>query len=80
MLGLRDKLRDAPFLKEQGVDGEACVKPQGQDRSISEPESPRTLVGSQTEMRVVELPYAPTRRSTTAFITGGQTPLPSSLI
>lgn len=30
MLGLRDKLRDAPFLKEQGVDGEAFVEPQGQ--------------------------------------------------
>lgn len=30
MLGLRDRLRDAPFLKEQGVDGEAFVKSQGQ--------------------------------------------------
>lgn len=28
MLGLRDKLRDAPFLKEQGVDGDAFVTPQ----------------------------------------------------
>jgi len=27
MLGLRDKLRDAPFLKEQGVDGDAFVTP-----------------------------------------------------
>ncbi len=30
MLGLRNRLRDAPFLKEQGVDGEAFVKSQGQ--------------------------------------------------
>lgn len=27
LLGLRDKLRDAPFLKEQGIDGEAFVTP-----------------------------------------------------
>lgn len=28
MLGLRNKLRDAPFLKEQGVDTEAFLRPQ----------------------------------------------------
>lgn len=27
MLGLRDKLRNAPFLKEQGIDGDAFVTP-----------------------------------------------------
>jgi len=27
MLGLREKLRDAPFLKERGLDGEAFVAP-----------------------------------------------------
>jgi hypothetical protein len=27
MLGLRDKLREAPFLKEHGIDGEAFVEP-----------------------------------------------------
>lgn len=28
MLGLRDKLRDAPFLKEQGLDADAYLQPQ----------------------------------------------------
>ncbi|MCH8685869.1 ATP-binding protein [Pedomonas mirosovicensis] len=28
MLGLRDKLRDAPFLKEQGIDPETYMRPQ----------------------------------------------------
>jgi hypothetical protein len=28
LLGLRDKLRDAPFLREQGLDAETYVEPQ----------------------------------------------------
>lgn len=31
MLGLREKLRDAPFLKEQGLDGEAFIAPSKPD-------------------------------------------------
>lgn len=27
MLGLRDKLRDAPFLREQGIDGRTFIEP-----------------------------------------------------
>jgi hypothetical protein len=27
MLGLRDKLQDAPFLKEHGIDGQEYLKP-----------------------------------------------------
>jgi hypothetical protein len=27
MLGLREKLKDAPFLKEQGIDGERFIEP-----------------------------------------------------
>ena len=34
LLGLREKLRDAPFLKEQGVDPEAYMRPQ-QSRQLN---------------------------------------------
>jgi len=46
MLGLREKLRDAPFLKERGLDGEEFVEP-------SKPETADLLETLSPESRAV---------------------------